>query len=91
MGVGGKLGELEGAERWTESSWDCLDIEDIEGLHTREELEAIESGIGAETDVNEEKEDDKMDVQVSAGALGGQDHAVLDVPAEVPAFSIDAE
>ena len=38
--------------------------------------------------MNEEKEDDKMDVQVSAGALGGQDHAVLDEPAEVPSFSI---
>ena len=58
-GVGGKLGELEGAKRQTETSEDCLDIDDIEELHTREEAIAIESGNGAETEVNEEKEDDK--------------------------------
>ena len=39
--------------------------------------------------MNEEKEDDKMDIQESAGALGGQNHAVLDEPVEVFAFSID--
>ena len=90
-GLGGKLRELEGADRWKKSSEDCLNIEDIEGLYTHEEEIAIESGNGAETEVNEEEEDDKMDVQVSAGELGGQDHAVLDVPAEVPAFSIELE
>ena len=42
--------------------------------------------IGAETEVNEEKEDDKMDVQVSAGELGDQNHAVLNEPFEVPRY-----
>ena len=88
-GVCGNLGELEGAERWTQTSEDCLNIDDIEGIDTREELIDSEIGIGAKTEVNEEKEDDKMDVQVSAGELGGQNHAVLDEPVEIPASSID--
>ena len=65
-GVGRKLGELEGTDRWTKSSEDCLNIEDTEGLYTHEEGIAIDSGNGAETEVNKEKEDDIMDVQVRA-------------------------
>ena len=40
---GGKLGELEGAKRWTETSEDCLDIDDIETWGGEEAI-AIESG-----------------------------------------------
>ena len=55
-----------------------MNIDDIEEVYTREEIIDSEIGIGAETEVNEEKEDDKMDVQVSAVGLGGQDHGILD-------------
>ena len=55
-----------------------MNIDDIEEVYTREEIIDSEIGIGAETEVNEEKKDDKMDVQVSAVGLGGQDHGILD-------------
>ena len=61
----------------------------LRGFHFREEIIAIESGTGVETEVNEENEENKMNIQESTGELGGQNHAVLDEPVEIPAFSID--
>jgi hypothetical protein len=75
-GVEGSLKELDGAERWTRTGDSCLQISDMEGTGTAEELaeeerarEEIEEEGGGGGDVG---------VQVAAAHLGGGDHAPLE-------------
>jgi hypothetical protein len=75
-GVEGTLGALVGAERWTNTGSDCLQIGDMEDTGTavelaEEEQEMQEGGLGVD-----------LDVQVAAAQLGGNDHAPLDMPEE---------
>jgi hypothetical protein len=77
QGVEGTLKELVGAGRWTRTDDDCLQIGDMEGTDTAEELaeeeqlrEAQEEAEGGGGDVG---------VQVAAAHLGGGDLAPLDV------------
>ena len=69
-GVSGVLGKLEGEERWSRSLDTCLQIDDVDGTGTAEEL-AEEEPVETESDI---------EVQVAAWYIGGQDNAHLEDP-----------
>jgi hypothetical protein len=76
-GVEGTLAELSGAGLWTRSDSDCLQIEDMEGTGTAEELAEEEQA----REQGEEQEGGVGDIciQVAAAHLGGADQAPIDV------------
>ena len=76
-GVEGNLQELGGAERWTRTDGSCLQIFDMEGTGTADEL-------AEEEQAREEKEEREggggdVGVQVAAAHLGGGDCTPLAV------------
>jgi len=79
-GVEGSLQELVGAERWTRTDGTCLQISDMEGTGTADEL-------AEEEQAREEREEGEggggdVGVQVAAAHLGGGDNAPLEVQGE---------
>ena len=72
--ISGTVRDLVGAENWTSTKDDCLDIGDMEGVGYADEL-AAEEQAREEAEENEPEAD--MAVQVAAAHLGGQDNALV--------------
>ena len=76
-GVSGKLGALEGAERWTSSAPDVLDIKD---MGTDDDLDAEDEGPALEQNATMQADD----ILVAALQLGGGDGDVDGADEHIP-------